>query len=137
MVKWQCRHRNLSCCSGKSTSWRCVQVVIVPLLLAFPRARRARHVWCAALVGHPLARLDSHALDLASEPERAMLLVDLPAHWATAVEANIEPLVEPNHERRRQSPPTGGILAIREEASAALALARGLVVQHRLMGSRR
>src|SRR5262249_55135454 len=32
MVKWQCRHRNLARFSGKSTSWRCVQAVIVPLL---------------------------------------------------------------------------------------------------------
>src|SRR5215471_5720341 len=109
MVKWQCRHRSLSCCSGKSTSWRCVQVVIVLLLLAFPRARLARHVWCAALVSHPLARLDSHALDLASEPERAVLLVDLPAHRAAAVEPDIEPLVEPNHKRRRQDAPAGGL----------------------------
>src|SRR5947208_16013294 len=33
MVKWQCRHRNLVRFSGKSASWRCVQAVIVPLLL--------------------------------------------------------------------------------------------------------
>ena len=52
------------------------------------------------LIDRPLTRFDSHVYDPASEPERAVLLVELPAHRAAAVESNIEPLVEPDHERR-------------------------------------
>jgi hypothetical protein len=33
MVKWQCRHLNLLRFSGKSTSWRWVQEVILRLIL--------------------------------------------------------------------------------------------------------
>src|SRR5262249_7579591 len=88
------------------------------------------------LISRPFAWRDSHVLDPASEPERALLFVDLPAHRATAVEPNIEPLVKPDHKRRRQDVPTGGLPAVQEEAPTALALAGSLVVQYRLVVAR-
>src|SRR5262245_1064419 len=62
-----------------------------------PMGQKSRNSW---LISRPLTRFDSHVFDPASEPERAVLLVELPAHRTAAVESNIEPFVEPDHECR-------------------------------------